>query len=187
MLIDMTSLRAWLKHAQRPAMVAPTFILHKDHPLTMEVPKKQYPVAAVEFIRNHHLRGNTLSFFDWGEMTLWELPDCPVSLDGRTDACYPHDTILEHWNFYNAQPVNPQILDVNKADLALLPAHLAGAVELSKTPGWVAVYVDEVAVVLVHNISRFPNLPSSLPVQGAAEATIGRAPFPDHQTSAVSN
>jgi hypothetical protein len=167
------------------AVLVATFTLHKEHPLTMEVPRKQYPVAAVDFMRNNQVRGNMLAFFDWGEMCLWELPDCPVSLDGRMDACYPHETILEHWNFYNAQPVNSQILDISKADVALLPARLAGARELARAPGWKAAYVDDLAVVLVHEPARFPKLPQSGPVQGSDKAAVGRAPFPSQLPPAL--
>jgi hypothetical protein len=147
----------------------------------MEVPRGQYPVGAVEFIKRQELRGNILMFFDWGEMCLWELPDCPVSMDGRMDACYPHDLILEHWGVYNNdRPVNPKILDVGQADMALLPVNLAGAVALAKQPGWQAVYVDDLAVVLVRNLERFPKLAAeSLPVQGGPAAALGRARFPD--------
>jgi hypothetical protein len=155
-------------------------ILHKDHPFTMEAPRKQYPLAAVDFARRHELKGNLLVFFDWGELCLWELPDCAVSMDGRMDACYPHDLITEHWAFYNGQSVHPNILNLDAADLALLPANLAGAAALAKQPGWQAVYFDDVAVLLVRNPSRFPKLASEhLPVQGQPDATTGRDRFPD--------
>jgi hypothetical protein len=52
---------------------ASAFLLHKDHPLTMEVPRSQYPLGAISFIREHGLKGNLLVFFDWGEQCLWEL------------------------------------------------------------------------------------------------------------------
>ena len=160
-------------------MAVATFTLHKEHPLTMEVPRNRYPVAAVAFMREHDLRGNMLSFFDWGEMCLWELPDCALSLDGRMDDCYPHETILEHWNFYNDQPVDKQVLDIDRADVALLPCKLAGALALQRR-GWLPVYADAVAVVLVRDPALFPKLPrEGLPVLGGAGATTGRAAFPD--------
>jgi hypothetical protein len=155
------------------------FTLHKEHPLTMEVPKGHYPDAAIAFIRQNDLRGNLLVFFDWGEMCLWELPGCPVSIDGRLDTCYPRELIAEHWKFYNAQPVNEKILNLDQADLALLPINLAGALALGKTPGWQAAYLDDLAVVLVREAQRFPVLQrGNLPIRGAADAAIGRVPFP---------
>ncbi len=156
------------------------FSLHKDHPFTMEVPRNQYPMAAVDFIRTHQLRGNLLVFFDWGEMCLWELPQCAVSLDGRWETCYPRDLIPEHWKFYNAEPTDKKILDISKADLALLPGNLAGTVALAHTAGWVVAYEDNLAAVLVRDPSRFPMLVKArLPIEGSPSATMGRAAFPD--------
>lgn len=156
------------------------FLLRKEHPLTMEVPRSQYPLGAMRFIRAHDLRGNLLVFFDWGELCLWELPDCPVSLDGRWETCYPRQLIPEHWKFYNGEPVDEKILDIGKADLALLPANLAGAAALSRRPGWRAVYIDNLAVVLARDSRRYPKLDlEKLPVIGPPDAAKGRAPFPD--------
>ncbi|MFN7140376.1 MAG: hypothetical protein ACK4UN_13650, partial [Limisphaerales bacterium] len=154
--------------------------LHKENPWTIEVPRKQYPVSAVEFIQKHSLKGNMLVFFDWGEMVLWELPECPPSIDGRLDTCYPRALISEHWKLYNGEPVNPEILNLQQADLALLPSNLAGAFALKETHGWQPIYVDDLAVVLVRDRQRFPQLTEmSLPVLWDKEAVLGRAAFPE--------
>lgn len=115
------------------AIIGAASTLHKEKAWTMEVPRKQYPVAAIDFIRKHELNGNLLVFFDWGEMCLWELPECKVSIDGRLDTCYPHDVISAHWKFYNGDGFDQKVLDVAKADIALLPVNLAGAFALAKS------------------------------------------------------
>jgi hypothetical protein len=159
-----------------------TFTLHKDHAWTMEVPRQQYPVSAVQFIREYELRGNLLVFFDWGEMCLWELPDSPVSLDGRLDTCYPREVIKAHWQFYNDEAMDKTGLDIGRAEVALLPVNLAGALALAKKHGWQAVYLDDLTVVLVKNPNQFPKLNaldrSAFPIKGGTQATQGRAPFP---------
>jgi hypothetical protein len=161
--------------------VAATLMLHKERAETMEIPRGQYPVAAVQFIQQHELRGNLLVFFDWGEMCLWELPDSRVSIDGRLDTCYPLDVINAHWKFYNAESFNPSALDLSRADFALLPSKLAGALSLTKQYGWQAVYFDNLAVVLVKKTGQYPKLAGlKLPVQGDSNATQGRAVFPTH-------
>jgi hypothetical protein len=160
-------------------MIAATFTLHKQRAWTMEAPRNQYPVAAIQFIREHGLRGNLLNFFDWGELCIWELPDSRVSMDGRLDTCYPADVIAAHWGFYSGQPVDPAVLDIDRADFALLPADLPGAFALAKKFNWRAVYVDDLAVVLVKNPAQFPKLAGlTLPVRGGPVATHGRAAFP---------
>ena len=159
---------------------AAAFFLRKEHPLTVEVPRKQYPVSAIEFIHKHKLHGNLFVFFDWGEMCLWELPDSAVSIDGRLDTCYPRDVIKNHWPIYNAQPHDTNVINLDKADFALLPANLQGGFALAKQPGWHAAYADDTAVVLVHNVDRFPSLTNeNLPVIASKKAADGRAAFPD--------
>lgn len=161
--------------------IVATFTLHKEHAWTMEVPRDEYPVAAVKFIQQHDLHGNLLVYFDWGEMCLWELPDSRVSIDGRLDTCYPRDFIAAQWNFYKDKPFDHSTLDLNRADVALLQSHLAGSLALAKQDGWRPVYFDNLAVVLVKNAGQFPKLAGlNLPAQGGPSATEGRVAFPDH-------
>ncbi len=153
--------------------------IRKEHPFTMEAPRNQYPVTAVKFIHENEIHGNMLAFFDWGEMVLWELPECSPSIDGRLDTCYTRKVISAHWNFYNGEPVDQAALDFSRADLALLPATLVGSANLAKMPGWKAVYADPLAVVLVRNIERFPKLTGrNLPVIESERVLSGREPFP---------
>ena len=113
-------------------------------------------------------------------MCLWELPDSRVSIDGRLDTCYPRDVIAAQWNFYKAKPFDHSALDLNRADVALLPSQLAGSLALAKQDGWRPVYFDNLAVVLVKNASQFQKLAGlKLPAQGSPSATEGRVAFPD--------
>jgi hypothetical protein len=155
--------------------------LHKKHFWTMEIPRAQYPVAAIHFIQQHDLHGNVLIFFDWGEMCFWNLPDSRVSIDGRLDSVYSPAIIAAHWELYNGEPFDTNALDIARADYALLPSSLAGSFTFAKNYGWQAVYDDDLAVVLVKNPKQFPKLAGlALPVQGGPAATQGREPFPNH-------
>ena len=175
----------WMRKATGVALLATAalctiaaFTRNKEHAFTMEVPRDRFPVAAVEFIQTHHLQGRMLAYFDWGEMCLWELPDCPVSIDGRLDTAYPHDVISAHWQLYRGEAVDPAVLNIDMADLALLP-HLPGTERLVTQLGWKVAYADPLAAVLVRDPARFPNLGKlTLPVLQGPEATTGRAPFP---------
>lgn len=162
------------------AIVVATFTLHKDHPLTMEVLRSRYPTAAVDFIRDHHLHGKVLGFFDWGDMIVFQLPDCAPSIDGRLDACYPRSLIAAHWKLYNGEEVDQSVLPIDQADLALLPTKLAGTLALRNRPGWRVIYFDETAALLARDFRRFSDLKDvQVPVQGPREAAVGRASFPD--------
>jgi len=160
--------------------------LHKERPWTMEIPRKEYPVAALEFIKQHGLHGNLLVFFDWGEECIWELPDSRVSIDGRLDTCYPREVFAAHWNFYNAEMSRQPVLDLEQADFALLPPNMAGAVMLWKQRGWQPVYSDGTAVVLVKDLKQFPQLAGlQATVHGSAESVKGRAAFPDTPSARI--
>jgi hypothetical protein len=162
------------------AIAVATFTLRKDHPLTMEVPRSRYPTAAVEFIRDHQLHGKVLNFFDWGDMIIFQLPNCTPSIDGRLDACYPRSLIAAHWKLYNGEEVDQSILPIDQADLALLPTKLAGTLALRNRPGWRVIYFDETAALLARDARRFSSLKDvQLPVQGPKDAALGRASFPN--------
>jgi hypothetical protein len=160
--------------------------LHKERAWTMEIPRREYPVAALEFIRQHGLHGNLLVFFDWGEECIWELPESRVSIDGRLDTCYPRDVFAAHWNFYNAEMSRQPVLNLEQADFALLPPNMAGAVMLWKQRGWQPVYSDDAAVVLVKDMKQFPQLAGlQATVHGSSESVKGRAAFPDAPSARI--
>jgi hypothetical protein len=168
-----------LSAAAAAGIAVATFTLHKEHPLTMEVPRSQYPTGAVAFLRANELQGRVLTFFDWGEMVIFRLPKCPPSLDGRLDTCYSRELIDAHWKFYNGEPFDERVLNIDGADFALLPANLAGAATLARRPGWQVIYYDDLAVIMVRGVERFPQLHSlSLPIVGAKSEVQGRVPFP---------
>jgi hypothetical protein len=161
--------------------------LHKERAWTMEIPRNEYPVAALEFIKQHELRGNLLVFFDWGEECIWELPDSRVSIDGRLDTCYPREVFDAQWNLYNAEMSRQPVLNLEQTDFALLPPNMAGAVMLWKKYAWQPVYRDDAAVVLVKDLKRFPSLAGlQTTVQGSAESAKGRAAFPDAPSARIS-
>ncbi len=162
-------------------IITATFTLHKKHFWTMEVPRSQYPVAALEFIQKYDLHGNLLVFFDWGEMAFWNLPDSRVSIDGRLDSVYSPEMIAAHWKLYNGEPFDTNVLNLAHADFALLPSNLAGSAVLAKNDGWHVAYFDDLAVVLVKDPVQFPKIIAlPLPVQGDSNATQGRDAFPNH-------
>ncbi len=160
------------------ACLAASLAPPREHPFTIEVPRDTYPVAAIDFMRSSQLTGRTLTFFDWGQQVLWELPDNPVSFDGRLDTVYPAAIRDAHWRFYAGEAPGPG-LDVAAAEIALLPTS-SGGVALLQRAGWSLVYRDPLATVLVQTPANYSALAGlSLPVQAGRAAVHGRAPFPD--------
>ncbi|HZP60613.1 MAG TPA: hypothetical protein VFB27_09860, partial [Opitutaceae bacterium] len=74
------------------------------HLFTMAVERDSFPETAVAFIHDHGLYGRTIIYFDWGQYVLWELPENPVSFDGRLDTVYPGDVMAAHWRLYRGEP-----------------------------------------------------------------------------------
>lgn len=169
------------------AIAFATLEYKKEKFYTIEVPRDEYPLSALEFIREHGITGNMISFFDWGEQCLWELPESPVSIDGRLDTCYPRDLLREHWRFYDGKPADPKIFDVTKADFALLRTDVVGISTLGKQREWKLIYRDPLAVVFVRELSCFPKLNGlTFPISRTRkEALEGRAPFPPMNPKAL--
>jgi hypothetical protein len=148
----------------------------KGNPLTMEVPADKYPVDAVRFMRGNGIEGRMLPYFDWGEMCIWELPRCSVSIDGRLDTCYPMGVIDSHWRIYMGFVNGKEEQRIlNEADLVLLPPMLPGAEAIARSPQWRVVFADDVAVLLARGTNGPPVEPApSLPAEGRRER------FPDN-------
>ena len=45
----------------------------------------EFPVKAVNFLRQNPQPGPLYNTFDWGGFLTWYMPDYPVAIDGRTD------------------------------------------------------------------------------------------------------
>jgi hypothetical protein len=160
------------------ASLVASFSAPKEHPFTMEVEKNVYPVTAIEFIQTHQLFGKTITFFDWGQQHLWELPRNPVSFDGRFDTGYPQPVIAAHWDFYDGKGMSPDV-NWSEADLALLPTD-GGGVRLLLQAGWRPVYRDPLATILVPARGRHAAFMAGLPpARSGNEAVQGRKSFPD--------
>ncbi|MDE3084069.1 MAG: hypothetical protein KGJ37_02475, partial [Verrucomicrobiota bacterium] len=147
------------------------------HPFTLEIERDVYPVEAIAFMRDHRLTGKTITFFDWGQQVLWELPNNPVSFDGRLDTVYPPSVMEAHWRFYRGENPGPGF-DPAQAEVALLPTG-SGATTRLLGMGWIEVYQDPLASVLVKNRAQFAGLANlSLPFRRGLDAVRGREPFP---------
>ena len=107
----------------------------------------QVPVAAVEWIRQHHPAGPLFNSYNWGGYVLWALyPDYPSFVDGRTDL-FDDEILTDYLDAWRADADWGAVIDRWGLRLALLEpdAPLVGALE---DAGWVQLYADGQAVVL---------------------------------------
>ena len=128
-------------------------------PLRLEIPPlpqrnirpgKYYPMGALEFIRAHHLQGNLLTEFGWGEYLIWSLyPQCRVALDGRYETVYPGEVANKYFDFVNQSGRARQFLEDYPPDLILLAPNTEACPVLRADPRWRQVYADPGSILFI--------------------------------------
>jgi hypothetical protein len=117
---------------------------------------QRYPAAAVAFIKQRGYAGQLYNGFNWGGYLIWELPNLPVSIDGRTNL-YGDEritrafltemgTLPDQSSNYPGWDADP---DVTGAELLICDRHTPLAALLERDTHFEVVYRDELAVVLV--------------------------------------
>lgn len=106
-----------------------------------------YPVRATEYVRSHHLQGPMYNSFNWGGFLIFNLPEYPVSIDGRNDF---YGTVLfdRMQNTVNGVDWRKDP-DLAKANFVILEKTQPLATLLSVDPAYKLAYSDHVAVVFV--------------------------------------
>ena len=106
----------------------------------------RYPVVAVRHLRERAPAGPLFNAYEWGGYLLWELPEYPVFIDGRSllygdelIAAYRHAIFGEGWQ---------ALFQTHDIRLALLPRHSALERALRQQPiAWERLYLDGTAAL----------------------------------------
>jgi len=107
--------------------------------------RKTMPVEAVDFIRSTRPPGRLFNSYNWGGYLLWELPEYPVFIDGRTDLY--DDELVEEWlRVVRAEAGWQATLDRWDVRLVLVEVGTPLAEVLAEA-GWELLYEDGLAVV----------------------------------------
>lgn len=106
-----------------------------------------FPVRAVEWIRLHQPDKQLLSEYNWGGYFIFNLPEYPVFVDGRTDL-YGDEIIGEWMGLISAAEGWQQSLDNRNIHTVLLMPEREILSRLL-ADGWKVGYQDESAVVLI--------------------------------------
>jgi hypothetical protein len=107
--------------------------------------RKTMPVDAADYLQAHDLPGRLFNSYNWGGYLLWQLPQYPVFIDGRTDLY--NDEVIDQWlQVMRGEPGWQDILDRWDVNLVLVepPTPLAGQLSAA---GWQQVYADDMAVL----------------------------------------
>ncbi len=118
---------------------------HRPVPHRIIVEPGRYPVALIRWMHDQPLRGNLLTFFDWGELAIWHLyPQYRVFIDGRLDCCYPPGVIRDYVDFLYA--TDPQrasaALNQYPTDLVLIHVENPGFLRMRNRPDWILVAIS---------------------------------------------
>jgi len=107
----------------------------------------EFPVRAVEYLRDFQTNKNLFNSYNWGGYVIWELhPDFLSFVDGRTDLF--DDEILEDYIVsWQGLAGWEQIFEKWDIKMALIEPWAPLRVRL-ESQGWVIDYEDELAVVI---------------------------------------
>jgi hypothetical protein len=118
--------------------------------------EKEYPVAAVRWIKDHHPDGPLFNHYNWGGYLIWALPELPVSMDGRANL-HGDERLGRAAVTWFGQPGWDEDPDLVSARLILTLANepLTGLLR-KETARFDLVYEDKVAVLFVPRPSAPP-------------------------------
>lgn len=120
------------------------------HPIVTpsSVPRQDYPVAAMAYMKAHGLRGRIFNEFDWGGYLAWALPDSRTAIDGRTATLlFPWGTMTAWKETVDLKPGWRKRLEEGRPDFVLLYSDDYLAAQLATDPGWTLLYRDSVAAL----------------------------------------
>jgi hypothetical protein len=106
-----------------------------------------YPVEAMNWIRDNHISGNLLNEYNWGGYLIFTSPQTPVFVDGRTDLF--GDEIIGEWQkVVQGDPEWITILEKWDVQTLLLQPEKP-VLLLMKDFGWRIGFEDEKSVVMI--------------------------------------
>ena len=111
---------------------------------------RDYPVAAVQALRQGGAWVNLAVPLEWGEYVLWFLaPQVKVSLDGRFATVFPEQVVEDNFAFFTGAPEWRRLLEQYPTEAVLLPTEWPSPIR--REPGWQRVYGDAVAEIYVRS------------------------------------
>lgn len=109
---------------------------------------REYPVQAVEYVRQMGYAGPLLNTFNWGGYLMWHLPQVPVSIDGRT-SIHPVSRVQQFQQLWNGDVQEEQSIDLVLAQLIIAPVGYPLTRNLEQDQRFEAVYRDQRTLVFV--------------------------------------
>jgi hypothetical protein len=108
-----------------------------------------YPVRAVEYLRQHPVKGPVFNSYAFGGYLVSQLPEQPVFIDGRGDLYERGGIFGEYIEVADLHAATFQILDWHHINACLLGRKEPLATALGAMPGWELRYSDGVSMLFV--------------------------------------
>ena len=113
---------------------------------------KTKPVAAVEFLKNEHLKGNMFDNDEFGDYIIYAAwPEYKVFVDGRSDM-YGVDIMKEYLKVVTIKPGWDEVFKKYNITWIIYNAKTALSVLLMERDDWKLIYADKVANIFVKDI-----------------------------------
>lgn len=141
--------KPWLNAGITAAIVGSLILFFPSAAELQQQVSEQYPIAALDFMRQHHLEGRIFNNYGWGGYMEWSTPQLKPFIDGRADIFiynksfddYVHATMIEK---------SLEVLDKYRVEYALLEPSQPLSYLLQHSPAWKPIYSDRVAVLFEH-------------------------------------
>lgn len=177
--VDTVQASAWQPAYQRLVQIGLVVLIMGSsfllgHRLSdLQVKRDQFPVDAIDFMRQNHLHGKLVVSYDWAQYSIAALCSeayladpqqrSRVAFDGRFRTCYPQSIIDMHFDFLygqtphmkrhrdpNSPPIDPaRVLQFESPDLVLLKRQGERTEKhmYDNTDHWALLYQDAIAQV----------------------------------------
>ncbi|MEW6182316.1 MAG: hypothetical protein AB1500_03955 [Bacillota bacterium] len=110
----------------------------------------EYPVAALDYLKTHPIKGKMFNDFGWGGYLIWNRPEEKVFIDGRADV-YLKKVFDDYIDITRLKPEAASLLEKYRIDYVLMPVDAPLIVALQFSPHWKAVYKDDTVKIMVKN------------------------------------
>ncbi|MDG2305901.1 MAG: hypothetical protein P8R42_14895 [Candidatus Binatia bacterium] len=109
---------------------------------------ERFPVNAARFLQKNPIPGKIYNFYPWGGYLIFQL-DRQIYIDGRAHAVYPDEMYYEARRTDDIRIGWRKTLAKRGIDVVVHQSHYPVPLKLRTNPGWVRVYDDGFAAVVV--------------------------------------
>ena len=107
-----------------------------------------FPHNAVKWISENHPQGNIFNSYNWGGYLIWNLPEYPVFIDGRTDL-FGENLLDVYIQIIRGEDRWEEILESYEVNLILIETETTLGKVLKSSDSWQLVYKDGLAEIYV--------------------------------------